>query len=131
MRESTIERAVCAYAKSKGCLTLKLSGQNQKGQPDRMFLHNGRVMFIEFKSPGKEPTALQARWLERITENGHYATWCDEINAGKKMIDVFMHADDDFPVWPTSRLIEFFCNHVEEAKVRVYNCREIVQRADL
>jgi hypothetical protein len=38
MRESTIEQAVCAYAKAKGCLSLKLAGQNQKGQPDRMFL---------------------------------------------------------------------------------------------
>jgi len=131
MRESTIEQAVCAYAKAKGCVSLKLAGQNQKGQPDRMFLSQGRVLFIEFKAPGKRPTALQARWLDRITENGHYATWCDEISAGKKMIDIFMHADDDCPIWPSSRLAEFFCNHIEEAKVRVYNCREIVQRADL
>ena len=88
MRESTIERAVCAYAKSKGCLTLKLSGQNQKGQPDRMFLYHGRVMFIEFKAPGKRPTALQARWLERLTEHTFAATFCDDIAAGKRLIDL-------------------------------------------
>ena len=88
MRESTIERAVCAYAKTKGCLTLKLSGQNQKGQPDRMFLHNGRVMFIEFKAPGKRPTALQARWLDRLTEHTFHATSCDDIAAGKRLIDL-------------------------------------------
>ena len=90
MRESTIERAVCAYAKTKGCLTLKLSGQNQKGQPDRMFLYHGRVMFIEFKSPGKQPTALQARWLDRLQEHTFYATSCDDIAAGKRIIDLLI-----------------------------------------
>ena len=90
MRESTIERAVCAYAKTKGCLTLKLSGQNQKGQPDRMFLRDGRVMFIEFKAPGKRPTALQARWLDRLTDHAFYATSCDDIAAGKRLIDLLI-----------------------------------------
>ena len=88
MRESTIEQAVCAYAKSKGCLTMKLSGQNQKGQPDRMFLHNGRVLFIEFKAPGKRPTMLQARWLHRLADQDFYATSCDDIEAGKRLIDL-------------------------------------------
>ena len=90
MRDSTIERAVCAYAKSKGCLTMKLSGQNQKGQHDRMFLHHGSVMFIEFKSPGKQPTALQARWLERLTDHTFHATSCDDIAAGKRLIDLLI-----------------------------------------
>lgn len=88
MRESTIEAAVCAYAKSKGCLTLKLSGQNQKGQPDRMFLHYGRVLFVEFKAPGKRPTALQARWLDRLTYNGFHASSCDDIDKGKHLVDI-------------------------------------------
>ena len=88
MRESTIERAVCAYAKTKGCLTLKLSGQNQKGQPDRMFLFQGRVMFIEFKAPGKRLTALQARWLDRLSEHTFHTACCDDIEAGKRLIDI-------------------------------------------
>ena len=88
MRESTIEQAVCAYAKAKGCLSLKLAGQNQKGQPDRMFLHQGRVLFVEFKAPGKRPTALQARWLDRLTDHTFHATSCDDIEAGKRLIDL-------------------------------------------
>ena len=58
MRESTIEKAVCAYAKLKGCLIVKLAGQNQRGQPDRLFIRSGRCLFVEFKAPGKHPTAL-------------------------------------------------------------------------
>jgi hypothetical protein len=88
MRESTIERAVCAYAKSQGCLTLKLSGQNQKGQPDRMFLYQGRVLFVEFKAPGKRPTALQARWLDRLESHQFPAFTCDNIPAGCRLINL-------------------------------------------
>jgi len=88
MTESTIERAVCAYAKTKGCIVLKLSGQNQRGQPDRMFLYHGRVLFIEFKARGKRPTALQARWLDRLTDHGFHTACCDDIEAGKRLIDL-------------------------------------------
>jgi len=88
MRESTIESAVCAYAKSKGCLSLKLSGQNQKGQPDRMFLFQGRILFVEFKAHGKQPTALQARWLDRLTDHSFLATSCDNVGKGQRLIDM-------------------------------------------
>jgi len=87
MRESTIERAVCAYAKAKGCLVMKLAGPNQNGQPDRMFVRNGKVLFIEFKAPGKLPTALQLRFMCDLYEHGAYVAWCDDIEEGKQAID--------------------------------------------
>jgi len=87
MSESTIERAVCAHAKSKGCLVMKLAGPNQKGQPDRMFIYRGKVLFIEFKSPGKQPTALQYRWLNDLTAQGVMACWRDNTKEGKQVID--------------------------------------------
>jgi Holliday junction resolvase len=90
MTESTIERAVCAYAKSKGCIVMKLSGQNQRGQPDRMFILDGKVLFIEFKAPGKRPTALQERWLADLRRQGMFATWCDDIGNGKSMVNFFL-----------------------------------------
>lgn len=90
MREAIIEAAVCAYAKSKGCLTFKLSSQNQKGQPDRMILKDGRVLFVEFKATGKKLTALQTRWIERLHYHGYSTACCDDINAGKRLIDLIM-----------------------------------------
>ena len=90
MTESTIERAVCAYAKAKGCIVLKLSGQNQRGQPDRMFVREGRVLFVEFKSPGKKPTALQERWIDDLRRQGMFATYCDDIEKGKGLIKIFL-----------------------------------------
>jgi hypothetical protein len=87
MRESTIEKAVCAYAKLKGCIVMKLAGQNQRGQPDRLFVLGGRVLFVEFKAPGKHPTALQLRWLVNLNDQGMAVAWCDDIAKGKKLID--------------------------------------------
>jgi len=89
MSESIIERAVCAYAKSRGCLVMKLAGPNQKGQPDRMFIRSGKVLFIEFKAPGKKPTALQMKWLKDLCNQGMDATFCDNAEVGKALIDHF------------------------------------------
>ena len=82
MKESTIEKAVCAYAKKQGCITMKLSGSNQRGQPDRMFIKSGRMLFIEFKAPGKLPTALQRRWLSDLSNEGAAVFVCDNIASG-------------------------------------------------
>jgi hypothetical protein len=82
MRESTIEKAVCDHARKNGCMVMKLAGPNQKGQPDRMFLKNGRVLFLEFKAPGKKPTALQEKWLRDLWAQQHAAVWVDSVSAG-------------------------------------------------
>lgn len=87
MRESTIEKAVCAYAKLKGCLVIKLAGQNQRGQPDRLFIRAGRCLFVEFKATGKKPTALQYRWLVNLHRQGMTVAWCNDIAKGKELID--------------------------------------------
>ena len=87
MRESTIEKAVCAYAKSRGCLVLKLAGPNQKGQPDRMFIRHGKVLFIEFQAPGKTPRQLQCKWLNNLANHEIAAVACDNAEAAKQLID--------------------------------------------
>ena len=88
MRESTIEKAVCAYARTKGCIVIKLAGQNQRGQPDRLFIRHGRILFVEFKAPGKYPTALQIKWLEDLRDHGMTSRWCSDIDHGKQLIDI-------------------------------------------
>ena len=82
MRESAIEKKVCDYARRNGCLVLKLAGPNQKGQPDRVFLKNGRVLFIEFKAQGKRPTALQEKWLKDLHWQGFAAICVDSAEKG-------------------------------------------------
>jgi Holliday junction resolvase len=78
-RESAIERAVCAKARREGHLVLKLSAPGYRGQPDRMFLKDGKACFIEFKAPGKKPTALQMKWMNDLTDAGFRAACHDNV----------------------------------------------------
>lgn len=93
MKESTIESKVCAYARSKGILPIKNAAPGHRGIPDRMFLKDGKVMFIEFKAPGKTPTALQRKWLEDLKEQGFRATWTDNVTEGCHDIDLWLLLD--------------------------------------
>lgn len=87
MNESTIERTVTLYAKRAGWVSMKLSGPNDRGKPDRMYLRRGVAVFIEFKAPGKLPTALQQRWLQEIREQGFSAACVNNFEDGKKFFD--------------------------------------------
>lgn len=40
-------------------MTYKFVSPNNRGVPDRIFIKNGRVFFIEFKAPNKKETKLQ------------------------------------------------------------------------
>ena len=82
MRESAIEKAVCDFARANGCLVYKMSGTNQKGQPDRQILKNGKTIFLEIKAPNKQPTALQYRALRLLEAQGFFATWVDNASMG-------------------------------------------------
>ena len=87
MRESTIEKEVCKFAKEHGCLVMKLAGPNQKGQPDRMFIRKGKVLFMEFKAPGKLPTALQWHWIGKLEDQSMKAVYVDTVENGKWFIE--------------------------------------------
>ena len=78
MTESQIEKKVCQFAKDNGISTLKLSGPNDRGKADRMFMRKGKVMFMELKAEGKKPTALQQRFLKQRTDDGFLAMWTDD-----------------------------------------------------
>ena len=69
---------------------MKLAGPNQKGQPDRLFIRDGKMLFIEFKAPGKQPTALQLRFMCDMHEHGAHVAWCDDIGRGKELIHTFL-----------------------------------------
>lgn len=88
--EAAIERKVSAWAKKQGILPMKLAGPNQKGQPDHMFLHKGKVVFIEFKAFKKRPTPLQEHWLEKLTKQGFYAQWCDSADQAIACLSLYL-----------------------------------------
>lgn len=86
VRESTIEKAVCDYARANGCIVLKLGSPGQRGQPDRAVFRNGKTILLEFKRPGGKVTSLQYRFLRMFRDNGFFARWTDNIEEGKRWI---------------------------------------------
>lgn len=85
IRESDIERKVCAYAEGKGMLTIKQA--TGKGYPDRLILYEGKAVFIEFKRPNAKPRALQQHKMKRLQQVGFDSYVIDNVNDGKQLID--------------------------------------------
>lgn len=88
MLEKDLERLIGEYVKKRGGLFLKFSSPNNRGVPDRICLFpGGRMMFLEVKAPGKKPTALQLKTLERYRDLGHRAEWADSVERATRYID--------------------------------------------
>ena len=90
-QESKLEKAVTAYARSKKCYVRKFKAPGNRGVPDKLFLApSGVVFFIEFKAPGKLPTALQMREINMIQTNKGNACVIDNLEQGKVTIDHYL-----------------------------------------
>lgn len=75
--EKTIETRCRKFVKGEGGYAIKLQGLGCAGLPDRLILMpGGKIMFVEFKQPGKKPSALQDVWLARLSRIGFTAFWC-------------------------------------------------------
>lgn len=85
MREIIIERKVSDHARSKGWIVFKFEAR--KGCPDRVFMRNGKVFFIEFKAPGKKPTELQKRMHNKIRAENFNVFVVDDPMEGYKIVD--------------------------------------------
>jgi hypothetical protein len=93
MLEKKIEQIVCDYAKSKGWLVYKFTSPNRAAVPDRLLIApGGRVIFIEFKAPGKKPTVPQLREQQRLQDQGCAVAAIDNVDAGKRLVDRWMEA---------------------------------------
>lgn len=89
VKESTIEKAVCDYAKGKGFLAYKFTSPQRRSVPDRLFIGpHGTVFFIEFKAPGKEPTDAQFREIDKLRENRAVVFVADTVEKGIRVIDM-------------------------------------------
>jgi len=87
VRESYIEKRVCAYAVLLGWVHYKFSSPGNRGVPDRILLRKGRIIFIEFKATGKKPTKLQYYIHKIIRKLGFKVYVVDDIEAGKMLLD--------------------------------------------
>lgn len=88
-KEMVIERTVCRYAETLGWLAYKFTSPSQRGVPDRMFIKDGKVIFIEFKSTGFKPSKLQNYVINKIREHGAPVYIVDNIEQGMEIFNNF------------------------------------------
>lgn len=71
MLEKFIEAALVKRVKELGGTCEKFTSPGRRSVPDRIVtLPGGRIVFVEVKAPGKEPTELQDRDHERRRHMG-------------------------------------------------------------
>ena len=87
MLEKDLERKVVAYAKKVGVLCYKFTAPGRRSVPDRIFIYKGVTFFIELKAKNKKPSIAQLRELQKIRDQKVVATWYDNFESCKAMID--------------------------------------------
>ena len=88
MSEKKLEKRCTDVAKANGWWSRKFSSPANRGVPDRIFMKEGRVIFVEFKAPGKEPTPLQWHEIGLIKDHGGNAIWIDDVAVFKMQLGI-------------------------------------------
>ncbi|NWO20170.1 MULTISPECIES: VRR-NUC domain-containing protein [Leptotrichia] len=84
MSEKEIENYLVRKIKNKKGTAYKFTSPGNSGVPDRIcMLPNGKIFFVELKSPGKKPRALQVNQIRKITNLGQRVYVVDS----KEMVD--------------------------------------------
>ena len=82
MRERDVENKVCRMARMRGWTVLKFVSPGMRGMPDRLMLRHGAAVFIEFKAPGRKPTALQRNAHDLLRDAGMTIYVVDDVDKG-------------------------------------------------
>lgn len=86
MIESEIENIVCARAAANGWLVRKFKYIGRHAAADRLFIRNGRVVFVEFKQANKPPRESQVREHKRLIAHGAEVHVIDNIEDGLALL---------------------------------------------
>lgn len=71
LREKQIEHSLVTAVRKQGGLALKFVSPSYAGMPDRLvLLPEGKMAFVEVKSPGKKPRPLQVKRHEMLRALG-------------------------------------------------------------
>jgi hypothetical protein len=70
IRESAVERRAVIAAREQGWLSYKFASPACRGVPDRIFIRDGTVLFVEFKSLGGRLSPSQKVEIARIAQHG-------------------------------------------------------------
>lgn len=86
-RESIIEGYTVASAKRLGIYTRKQMWVDRAGAPDRVFIHNGRVVYVEFKADYGVLSARQEREHKELKKAGAEVMVISEREEADKFLE--------------------------------------------
>ena len=87
--ESRLQKRAITFARSQGVVVIRLSFVKgaSAGWPDVLFLGpSRRLIFVEFKAPGKKPTPLQAHRLKQLSGLGYDVLATDSFDEARDAI---------------------------------------------
>lgn len=88
MLEKELERKCRQIARRNKCHLMKWVSPGQAGVPDRILIcPGGHIAFLEFKSPGKNPTPLQRAQLHMLQEMGCRVHIIRSVEAFEKSLE--------------------------------------------
>lgn len=88
-REKVFEKELSAYVARQGGFPVKLLSQFTNGLPDRMYLlPDGYTLFVEFKTTGKKPTAIQSLQHDRLRKLGFHVLVVDSVESYNKAREI-------------------------------------------
>lgn len=90
--EAKIEAKLVKWARDHRVYTRKFSSPAHRGVPDRIFIKDGRVLFMELKRPGNRPTALQLHEIRELHRFGCSAVWHDTYETAVEALRMFFYA---------------------------------------
>ena len=94
MLEVDIEASVCRWAERNGWLVAKLQWIGDTGWPDRTFIKNGIVAWIEFKKPGGRVSKKQRYRIQQMRDHGANVDIFDDSLVAISWLRV-LELDDD------------------------------------
>lgn len=83
--EAHIEDKTTEFARGNGWLVRKVAWIGRTGAPDRLFLRDGRHVWVEFKRKGGTATLRQKREHKRMRQHGAEVYVINSIEAGRAL----------------------------------------------
>ena len=85
--ERDIEKKTCKYASDKGWLNFKFVSPTSRGVPDRIYLKDGMIFFIEFKTRIGKLSKYQEHIIRRMQEKGARIYIVSTVQQGMLVVD--------------------------------------------
>lgn len=84
--EKKIERTACRIAAASGWKVKKIVTPGRRGSFDRLFIKEGRHVWIEFKDPAGKPSKLQLVEYGDLIAHGAEAHFCDNLEDAREIL---------------------------------------------